>query len=106
MKISQQQIAAVLALPGPVRYSHFIKRSADARRVWGLFSGGWALAATADETPVFPVWPAREYAALCATGDWSEYEPRDIGLDDFFAWLLPKLREDGTLLGVFYSTTG
>ena len=32
---------------------------------------------------VFPVWPAQEYAALCATGDWKGYLRQAISLDSF-----------------------
>jgi hypothetical protein len=101
MKISPKQIENVLALPGPKRYSHFIKVAADQRTVWGLFSEGWALASDNNGEPAFPVWPAREYAELSAVGLWTGYEPREIDLDTFLESLLPKLRNSNTLLGVF-----
>ncbi len=103
MKISDKQIQAVIRLPGPKRYGYFIKMVADQRRVWGLFENGWALAGDSTESPVFPIWPAREYAALCASGAWVGYEPREISIDEVRSWLLPKLRESGTALGVFYT---
>ena len=103
MKITQKQIEAVIALPGPRRYAHFVKVVADQRRAWGLYSDGWALAGTSEEIPVFPLWPAREYAALCAAGEWSQYEPREIDLDDLFERLLPSLKERKTSLGIFYT---
>ncbi len=103
MKITHKQIEAVLSLPGPKRYEHFVKVAADQRQIWGLHNNGWALAGTIDDGPVFPVWPAREYASLCATGDWAGYEPREIDLEEFFHALLPSLQERGTQLGVFYT---
>ena len=103
MNLTLNQIEAILALSGKRRYAHFIKVSADQHRVWGLYNEGWALAATVDEIPVFPVWPASEYATLCAIEDWAEYKPKEIDLDDFFEALLPSLRERKTLLGVFYT---
>lgn len=105
MRLTQKQIAAVVALPGPKRYSHFIKVAADQNRVWGLFSDGWALAATSAGQDVFPLWPAAEYAQLCAAGVWSGYAPREIPLDESFQALLLRLRETGTSLGVFYTPT-
>jgi hypothetical protein len=75
MKLNPRGIEAVLALPGPKRYAHFIKVAADQDKVWGLFSDGWALAGTEDGKEVFPLWPAREYAELCASGLWADYEP-------------------------------
>jgi len=73
MKISPKQIQAILALPRVKRYSHFIKVAADRRMVWGLRAQGWALAKTEEGKQVFPVWPAREYAQLCANGCWDGY---------------------------------
>jgi len=101
MRINQKQIESVLALPGPKRYAHFIKVAADQRCVWGLFSEGWALAATDNGKEVFPLWPAREYAERCVCGVWSDYQPREIDLDTLFENLLPKLQESGTSVGVF-----
>jgi hypothetical protein len=103
MKLTQKQIESVLLLPGPKRYENFIKVAADQRCVWGLFQEGWALSATNDGEPVFPVWPASEYASLCASGVWSRYEPKRINLDDFFNGLIPSLHERKTKLGVFYT---
>jgi hypothetical protein len=105
MKITQKQIEAIIVLQGPKRYEHFIKVAADQRRVWGLYSDGWALASTNDSQTVFPLWPAREYAALCAVGEWAGYATREIDLDDLFEHLLPSLKERNTLLGVFYTPT-
>ena len=101
MKINPQKMEAVLALPGPKRYSHFIKVAADQRKVWGLFSDGWALAETNDGKRAFALWPAQEYAKLSAIGDWSGYETREIDLDTLLEVLIPKLRESHTLAGVF-----
>lgn len=95
------QIEAILALPGPKRYSHFIKVAADERCVWGLFSDGWALSGTDRGVQVFPLWPGREYAERCASGLWAGYEPREIDLDTLFDRLLPKLEESATLAGIF-----
>ncbi|HEX4965404.1 MAG TPA: DUF2750 domain-containing protein [Thermoanaerobaculia bacterium] len=96
-----KQIEAILALPGPKRYSHFIKVAADERSVWGLFSDGWALAGTDDGGQVFPLWPGREYAERCASGSWAGYEPKEIDLDTLFERLIPRLVESATLVGIF-----
>jgi hypothetical protein len=101
MKINPKQLEAVLALPGPKRYATFIKVAADQRCVWGLFSEGWALAATNEGSQAFPLWPASEYAVRCASGVWAGYTPREIDLDTLFENLLPKLQETGTLAAVF-----
>lgn len=103
MKINAKQVESVLALPPIERFGHFVKVIADWQEVWGLFENGWALAVANDGTSVFPVWPAKEYAQLCAEGAWKGYEPRSISLVDFSNVLLPKLKADGILPGVFFT---
>jgi hypothetical protein len=94
---------AVLALPGGKRFEHFIKVIADWQKVWGLYQDGWALATTENGSNVFPLWPAKEYAQVCAANQWAGYEPRSITLCDFTEQLLPKLQRDGVLPGVFFT---
>jgi hypothetical protein len=101
MKINPKQIEAVLTLPGPKRYAHFIKVVADQRYVWGLYSDGWALVGTDDGKQAFPLWPAREYAERCICGEWSGYQPREIDLDTTFECLFPKLMASGTEVAIF-----
>ena len=100
---SSKEIEAVLKLPGPKRYSHFVKVVADWEEAWGLYDDGWAMAGGEEGVLVFPIWPAREYAELCATGVWENYTPESIPLKDLLEELLPKLKEDGVLPGVFYT---
>ncbi len=103
MKISQKQLEAVIALPAPKRYSHFIKLVADNEQVWGLYCNGWALAATDEgNQAVFPVWPAREYAELCQASTWSECAPKSIDIYEFIDTVIPELREDGIKIYIFY----
>ena len=106
MKLNPKQIETVLALDGPRRYEHFIKQVADSEQVWGLYRGGWALASTDEGLPVFPLWPAKEYAELCQQNDWVECEPLSIPLDELIEELFPDLENDGVLIGVFYNSTG
>lgn len=106
MKINQKQIEAVSALSGIDRYKHFVKVVADWQKAWGLYDNGWALAATDEGTPVFLFWPAEEYATLCAKEEWGSYKPRAIELEDLMNTLLPKLRKDGVLPGIFFTPSG
>ena len=105
MKINPKQLAAVVAMSAEKRFEHFVKVVADWEEVWGLYKDGWALASTDDGTEVFPLWPAREYAALCAEREWAEYRPRSFSLREFLDELLPRLQRDGTLPGVFFLPT-
>jgi hypothetical protein len=106
MNLNPKQIEAVLALPGEKRFEHFIKVIADRQQVWGLFQDGWALAAADDGSPVFPLWPAMQYAQACALNEWCGYTPRAMTLQEFTEVLLPKLKSDGLLPGVFFTPMG
>lgn len=103
MKLSNEQIKAVLALPGQGRYEHFIKQIVDLEEIWGLYKGGWALAGTDEGETVIPFWSHEEYANLCAKEDWEDFNPKLIPLEEFIEDFLPGLEEDGILPGVFYT---
>lgn len=106
MKVSAKQLEAVLALTGARRFEHFVKVVVDWEQAWGLYQEGWALAAAEDGLPVFPLWPAKEYAQLCAVAEWDGHEPSPIALDKLLDELLPMLTRDGVLVGVFFTPSG
>jgi hypothetical protein len=101
LKLNQKQIEAIIKLPGPDRYDHFIKVVADWEEAWSLYQDGWALGATDEGQLSFPFWPAREYAELCALESWAGYKPESIPLTDMLDDLLPKLKRDGILPSIF-----
>ena len=101
MKLHPKKIEAVLALSGRERYEYFVKAVADWQHVWGLFDDGWALAQTDEGEAVFPLWPDEAYAHLCAKDAWAKFEPKQISLESLTHVLLPKLKLDGVLPGVF-----
>jgi Protein of unknown function (DUF2750) len=101
MEINEKKLNAIMSLPGPKRYSHFIKVAADQRKVWGLFDDGWALVQTDQGQRAFPIWPAADYARQFAVDEWKTYAPKEIDLDTLLDVLIPKLRESGDLVAVF-----
>jgi hypothetical protein len=71
--------------------------------LWGLEGpDGWALcpAEGEDDTDVMPFWSQREFAEPHCEGDWSEYRPTAIALEEFLDDWLPGLDKDGLLVGV------
>lgn len=103
---SKKEMEAVLRLDGPARAKHFVKRVVDAEFAWGLWKDGWALMADNNETLVFPLWPAHEYAELHRTNDWTDHESKEIPLQDLVDELLPKLAQQGVLIGIFPTPAG
>ena len=103
MKIDTRQVQAIVMLPGPQRYEYFVKRVAETGVVWSLFRQGWALAKKEDGALVFPLWPDREFATICADYEWTGYDPASFALDELVDELLPQLEQDGIVTGVFYT---
>jgi len=103
MKLDARQVQAVVMLPAPQRYEYFVKRAVETGVVWSLFRQGWALAKKDDGTLVFPLWPDREFATICADYEWTGYEAQPFALDALVEELLPQLEQDGIATGVFYT---
>lgn len=98
---SDKELQAVLNLDGPGRYRHFVKRVADFAEVWSLWNDGWALMGDESAGQLIPVWPHSRYAELCATGQWVEYRPKSISLDDWMKRWIPGMIGDGRSVAVF-----
>lgn len=104
--VSEKEIEAVLRLDGEARFKRFIKVVVDGEQAWGLWEDGWALLEDDSGARVFPLWPAKEYAELCRSRDWTNHKAAPIALDDLLNELLPRLREQGVLPGVFPTPSG
>lgn len=105
MKINPKEIESVIRLPGDKRYAYFIKKVADQNQVWGLWNEGWAMGMTDDGTRTSPIWPAKEYAELCRIGDWRDFEPKPIPLQEFILEMLPDLAKEGIRVSIFDTPT-
>lgn len=103
---SPERMQAVLQLPAARRYAYFLRRVVEAGEVWGLDSDGWALAVDMEGGDVLPLWPAAEFAALCAERLWEGYTPKSLGLDELLSTVLPQLAAEGLTLGVFFTPQG
>lgn len=103
MTIDSKQVRDTVMLPGPQRYDYFIKRVVETGTVWSLYRNGWALAKKEDGTLVFPLWPDREFATICADYEWTGYAPQSFALGELVDALLPQLAQDGVATGVFYT---
>ena len=106
LRVSDQEFKAVLALPGPARYEHLVKRIADTEEVWSLRGpGGWVLA-NDEGRELIPIWPHPRYAEACAQGDWAGTEPVAISLEDWAADWLADMETDGRGVSVFPTPDG
>lgn len=101
-ELTPQQHDAVTALAGPLRYQHFIARSADTQVLFGLRTDeGWVSACGDDGAEGLPIWPHPAYAMECATGEWAGSTPVEIDVYDFANDWLPAMAADAVNVIVF-----
>jgi hypothetical protein len=105
-KPTKIEIEKVSALDAKARYGYFIKRVADTKEVWSLWSDGWVLVGDDDGRELVPLWPHSEYARRYATVDWAGYKPKRIALDDFLEKWIPGMKRDNRWVSVFPVLTG
>jgi hypothetical protein len=103
LNINKKEIENVINLDASKRYNYFIKRVADTATLWGLYSDGWALVRDEDGRTLLPMWPAPEYADLCAKDEWKGYKPEPIEVHDFLEGYIQELAENNIDISVFYT---
>jgi hypothetical protein len=100
--MNKSQFDAVIRLPGPDRYKHFIARIADWAQVWTLKQTDGFVTMGDDEGHVcVPLWPHPDYAAALATGEWSACRPEEIDLVSFKDKWINGMIKDGYFVAVF-----
>ncbi len=134
--VDPEKLAAVIRLPAARRYEHFIKEITGQDQVCALCRNDrWALTELEDGTAAFLLWPAATYAEFFLRppmdyvdefGEEQENEnydydeelggyartnlegfmPRFIELDEFMNTLLPLLKQENILPGVFFTPFG
>ena len=98
----EKEIQAVLALDGPARYRHLVKKAADERLVWSLWHPeGWALAQDDAGCQLIPIWPHSKYAELCADRSWAGFDPKAIPVNAWLDRWIAGMERDGRLVAAF-----
>ena len=100
-KMRPQEFANVAKLLPKARYEYFIKKVADHEELWGLWDEGWALLADEEEAELVPVWPHPDFAKAYANGEWQNFHPRLIELDDWLEEWIPEMLKDHRKVAVF-----
>lgn len=98
-----KKIENLIKLSDDEKYDYFIRKVVDYEEVWGLNKDGWALLGDDLNNQVFPFWPEKELAELCAVGKWNGYEASPINLYDFLEKWIPGMEKDNILVNIFYS---
>ncbi|WP_426086611.1 DUF2750 domain-containing protein [Janthinobacterium sp. PSPC1-1] len=95
-----EKFKQVAGLPTAERHTYFVRKVADTQEVWGLYHAGWATAQAYGKVAI-PFWPEAAFAQACASGDWMDFQPRAIALDDFLTKWLPGMAGNDQLAFVF-----
>jgi hypothetical protein len=104
-ELTEAQRTALLSSPGHARFKHFIRRTADCERLWGLRDAtGWVALADDTGAPGFPVWPHPNYAQACATEAWTGGLPAAIDVHEFIDEWLPNM-PDGVVGVALFPTS-
>jgi len=100
--LAKKEIEAMLKKNSKERYIYSIKRIVDFEALWVLEENDkFAMSGNDKGSSFLAIWPAMEYAKMCATGEWDKYKEKSIGLDYFMHNLLPQLKKDQVSIGVF-----
>ncbi|TQV77441.1 DUF2750 domain-containing protein [Aliikangiella marina] len=83
-------------------YDEFLDEICGTEIVWGLANEeGWAVCDSNDfdGREAIPFWSNEHLAKLLCTGDWADYVPRPIPLEEFLDDWLHGMHEDEILVG-------
>lgn len=97
----KKEIEAVISLDANKRYEYSVKRIADFEALW-IIGDDQGLRTYEDETGniVFPIWPFKEFALLCCTGDFADCQPEELQLNEFLEDYVPDFKESGYKLSI------
>ena len=83
-------------------YQRFIEHILESGQVWGLQSDdGWVVVDSTEfeDSEVMPFWSEEAYAKSHCVGEWDNFRPVAMDLDEFVEEWLVGMAEDGILVG-------
>lgn len=83
-------------------YQRFIENILESGQVWGLQSDeGWVVVDSTEfeDAEVMPFWSEEAYAKAHCVGEWEDFKPVAMDLDEFVEDWLTGMAEDGILVG-------
>ncbi|MEM9372318.1 MAG: DUF2750 domain-containing protein [Planctomycetota bacterium] len=104
--MNDQEFNSILVLPGPKRYSYFVKRVVDWSHLYVLDDGGWLTVGDDDDERLLPVWSHPRFAMACASGEWSSATAKETGIQSFLEETIPNLISDGLQLAIMMTPGG
>lgn len=83
-------------------FENFVDEILNTEIVWGLSNeDGWAICDSNDfeDREAIPFWSDEKKAQALCSGDWQDYVPRPIPIDEFVDAWLHGMHEDNLLVG-------
>lgn len=106
MKIRKEEINALLKCDAKKRYKYFINHAADSEVVWSLYDDGWISSENDEGDSFFILWPEKEFAELCISGNWKNCYAKKIELHFLINEILPNLSNEKTKVAIFMLPNG
>lgn len=106
MRISSQEVAAVLAAPPHVRYAHFCKQAVATDAIWYLRVDGAPLHVRHEGAELLALWSAREFAEAAMRPRWPAGMAMRLDLDSWIFGKLPRMRSQGVDAAIMMDATG
>ncbi len=81
----------------------FVQAVKENGKLYALSAGDdWVVVDSVEyaDTDALPLWSSEEAAAKLCQGEWADYRPAAISLDDFFDQWLESLSEDEVMVGL------
>lgn len=102
LRISQEEINALMSCSPDIRYKYTIKRIADTGTIWtlGVDERTFAIQQSRDEL-LLPIWSSKEYAIKFGSAFMEEYSCIPISLDYFEENIIDVICENNYLINVF-----
>ena len=102
LKVSTEEIKALLQCKPEVRYQYTLKRIADTERMWTVVGSKAPFAVlNYEDKRLLPVWSSKEYAQAFCINDRAKFKSIAITLNNFEEYVIDFICNEELLINVF-----
>ena len=83
------------------RLNYLLKQVNEQLKIWILTDEHGCVILKSDDEDCVPIWPAEEFAAAWADGEWATCQPQAISLETWQSRWTPGLTDDEVSIAVF-----